>query len=300
MKKNGLNINNCYGKICLVEIGKTLGADKMLTGSVESFGDAIVYTMRLIDVKNDMIEAAQVTEFLAIPNELQTMTAVMLKQLFKKKTDPNVLSQLIRPDGYDARTREPVAEQIRLDGPRMGAAYFTGMAGKILQAPKSEGGYDVYPVMFQFGYQFEKQYLASGQFQALFEFIPMITGLDQGLFIPSLTLMNGMRANKYGIELGFGPTFAINRTSRGFYDRSGNWHLSHEYNSLQDPTFIPTYVERMDSRGSCKLNTAFVFAVGKTFRSGNMNIPVNAFFVPGRNGWRVGLSLGYNIRYRRK
>ena len=61
-----------------------------------------------------------------------------------------------------------------------------------MQAKKNVGGFDAYPAMFQFGYQFEKQYLNEGNFQALFEFIPMISGLEQNTFIPSFTLMNGL------------------------------------------------------------------------------------------------------------
>ncbi|MFM2018105.1 MAG: hypothetical protein RL007_1761, partial [Bacteroidota bacterium] len=60
--KNNLQVNNCYGKICLVELGKQLGADKMITGSVEVYGDAIIYTMRLIDVKSESIERTHVVE----------------------------------------------------------------------------------------------------------------------------------------------------------------------------------------------------------------------------------------------
>ena len=223
VEKNALKINNCYGKICLVELGKSLGADKMLTGSVEVFGASIVYTMHLVDVKTASIELSQVTEFLNQQSEIQTMTAVMLRQLFNRSVDPNVLSQLTKPDSYDARARTPVTEKINLSGPRMGGTFFTGEAATILAAPKSQGGYKAFPLMFQFGYQFEKQYLSAGQFQALFEFIPMITGLDQGLFIPSFTVMNGLRANRRGWEFAFGPTFNLVAKDYGYYDSENNW-----------------------------------------------------------------------------
>ena len=150
--KNELKINNCYGKICLVELGKSLGADKMLTGSIEIFGPSIVYTMRLVDVKTESIERTQVTEFLNQQNEIQTMTSVMLRQLFNRPIDPNVITQLMKPDSYDARARTPVTEKINLSGPRMGGTFFTGETATILGAPKSQGGYKAFPLMFQFGY----------------------------------------------------------------------------------------------------------------------------------------------------
>ena len=40
--KSNLSIENCYGKACLSEIGKTIGADKMITGSVELIGQQII------------------------------------------------------------------------------------------------------------------------------------------------------------------------------------------------------------------------------------------------------------------
>jgi hypothetical protein len=298
VEKNELKINNCYGKICLVELGKSLGADKMLTGSVEIFGPSIIYTMHLVDVKAEKIERAQVTEFLNQQNEIQTMTAVMLRQLFGRPVDPNVITQLTKPDSYDARARTPVIEKINLSGPRMGGTFFTGETATILAAPKSQGGYKAFPLMFQFGYQFEKQYLAAGQFQALFEFIPMLTGLDQGLVIPSFTVMNGLRANRHGYEFAFGPTINLVQKDFGYYDSEHNWITRSEWNKANANTLAPppAFVERLDSRGDFKLGSSFVFGVGKTFRSGNLNIPVNFYAIPGRSGWRFGLSFGYNAR----
>jgi hypothetical protein len=302
IEKKGLNINNCYGKICLVETGKSLGVEKMLTGSVEQLGSAIIYTMRFIDVKTESIERTQVTEFLNNQNELQTMTAVMIRQLFNRPVEANIISQLIKPDDYDARARVPVTERMRLDGPRMGGTYFTGGTADILAMSRSEGGFDAFPVMFQFGYQFEKQYLAAGSFQALFEFIPMVTGLDQGLAIPSFTIMNGLRENRHGWEFGFGPSLSLVTRSEGYYDASHHWVRRSEWENdpLLQQSVAPSFVHRLDSRGDYVVNSAFVFAVGKTFRSGTMNIPVNVYAMPGRDGWRFGLSFGYNARNRVK
>jgi hypothetical protein len=302
IEKNNLNVNNCYGKICLVEVGRSVGAEKMLTGSVEAIGDVVIYTLRFIDVKTESIERTQVTEFLNDQNELQTMTSVMIKQLFDRAVEPTVVSQLIKPDGYSARARVPATERLRLDGPRMGGTVFTGNTAAILQSSRAQGGYNAFPVMFQFGYQFEKQYLAAGSFQALFEFIPMITGLDQGLAIPSFTIMNGLRENRHGWEIGFGPSLTLVSKTEGFYDADRNWIRKKDW--LADPSnqslSSPAFISRLDSRGDLMISSSFVFAVGKTFRSGNMNIPMNAYAVPGRDGWRFGLSFGYNSRNRVK
>jgi hypothetical protein len=158
--------------------------------------------------------------------------------------------------------------------------------------------------MFQFGYQIEKQYLNEGNFQALFEVIPMITGLDQGQFIPSLTFLNGLRNNVNGWEFAFGPTFAVSKYIDGYLINEGT-DKQEFIISIQNQTTYFTLEEeaaamnsmvekRPDSRGSTGLNYGFLFAAGKTFKSGKLNLPVNIYIVPSKNGARFGLSMGWN------
>lgn len=297
--KNKLSINNCYGKLCLTEIGETIHSDKMFSGSVELFGKSIVTTFRLIDVKSKTIEKTYVVEFLNLPEEIQAMMNIAVRGMFNKPNNNTQLTKLTKRYDFDNEVNNPHQERLRLDGPRMGAVFYTGKTASILNSAKANGGFNAYPVMFQFGYQFEKQYLNAGKMQALFEFIPNITGLDQGYFIPSLTLMNGLRSNVNGWELAIGPSFSVITKSNGYYDSEGKWHREKEW--LQDANNFGvenpySITERLDSRGGSTLQTSFVVAVGRTFRSGKLNIPVNAFFIPSKEGARFGLSFGYNAK----
>ena len=52
---------------------------------------------------------------------------------------------------------------------------------------------------------------------------------------------------------------------------------------------------RMDSRGVVRLQAGWVWALGKTFHSGYLTIPVNAFLSYNQNGYFLGLSMGFNI-----
>ena len=45
------SLRNCFSKQCMVNAGNVLHADKMLSGSLETFGQKIVITLRLVDVK---------------------------------------------------------------------------------------------------------------------------------------------------------------------------------------------------------------------------------------------------------
>ena len=302
IEKNSINIDRCYGKICLTEVGAQLKTDNMLTGSIEKLGEKIVISARLIDVKKEAVTASVVEEFLWIPEQLQTMIGLTLQQLFGLETDKNVLNKLTRSSDFETALNFPETNRLELDGPRMGVTVFTGETYDIFKAAETEGGFDALPVMFQFGYQFEVAYLNEGNFQGLFEFVPIITGLDQGKIIPSFSLLNGLRDSKLGLELAFGPIFLINKRAEGYYDPEdgGKWKLKSEFESGSFEENPNPIIKRLDSRGDLGVTSSFVIALGKTFKSGRLNIPVNAFMIPNKEGHRYGLSFGFNASNYRK
>ncbi|HEX8547811.1 MAG TPA: hypothetical protein VF691_12670 [Cytophagaceae bacterium] len=298
IEKNQLSVNNCYGKICLVEAGKVIGADKMLTGYVEKFGKNIVVTLKFIDVKTGTVQHTQIVEFLDLPEEIQSMVTITVNRMFGRKEDAVLAERLTKKFNYESSTNNPDKDILRLGGPRMGFIAFAGGEAEQLRRETKDGGYGAFPVMFQFGYQFEQQYLNEGNFQALFEFVPMITGLDQGKFFPSVSILNGLRSNLNGWEFAFGPTFSLTKKADGYYD-GGVWKLEHDWKGGPENPNTNEIITRNDSRGDLALNSNFVIAVGKTIKSGKMNIPINAFFVPSNNGARFGISFGYNAKKRR-
>jgi hypothetical protein len=107
-----------------------------------------------------------------------------------------------------------------------------------------------------------------------------------------------MRLNRGGWEFAFGPSFSFSRIAEGYTDTQGNWQLrsawfSEPTNATKTP---PTFVSRLDSRGEAALNPSFVFAAGRSFISGKVNFPVNVFYIPNKNGGRIGISMGFNSR----
>jgi len=323
IKGKELNVENCYGTQCLAAVGKALNADKMLGGSIERFGEKIIISLKLIDVKRGIIEKTDVTEYLNLAKEIQTMVQISVNNLLDIENDKLLVESLIY---YEGIISSPTT-RLNLNGPRMGFAYITpsmdgkpGMAER-LQDPEQYGGFDSYPVMSQFGYQFETQYLSAGNFQALVEFVFMVSGLEQQMFIPSLTFMNGFRLNKQGWEIAFGPNISISRMAKGYYefdennnfvrDADGNriWHLEKDW--ADDPNAIkdtsgnsifpnPYLTKNIDKRGSLAFTSGWVWAIGKTFRSGYLNIPINVYFSPDKKGWFVGVSVGFNLRKGRR
>ena len=300
VKEVGIDINTCFGKNCLVDAGKKLKVDKMLTGSVERFGEKIVITLRLIDVKTGTVTASDATEYLNLQPEIQKMVEISVKNLLDIENDPILVNLLVE---YDTPISTPKTT-LRPGGPRMGVSMVTGLAAQRLSAPKNEGGYGMFPINVQFGYQFEQQYLSAGNFQALIEVIALIGGLESGQFLPSIALMNGFRDNKSGIEFAFGPVFRLVQTANVYkadhVDGDGAWHLESEWNVDSNGINPNAVTELPDNRGNYKMSAGIVIAVGKTFRSGYLNIPVNLYVVPKKNATVYGLSIGFNISKKRK
>ncbi len=303
---------DCYGRRCLVELGKTLNVNKMLTGSIERFEEKIIINLRLINVRTGIIEKTDVGEYWNLQEEIQSMIGISVNNLLDIENDAAIVNNLV----YSLSGPTTI---LNLSGPRMGAAYITeGEMNKRLQAPEEYGGYDGYPVMSQFGYQYEIQYLSAGNFQALVEFVFMISGLEQQMFIPSLTFMNGFRLNKKGWEVAFGPSISIGRIAKGYYEEDANgviikdsdgndiWHREREW--AEDPSHTDSsgmiiqnpwrIFKNSDKRGNPVFTSGWVWALGKSFRSGNLNIPVNIYVAPDKAGWYVGLSVGFNVRKR--
>ena len=295
-KRDGINLTGCFSKICLTEMGTKLHVDKILTGSIRTVGDNITVNFRILDVKNGTVERTHTNDFLKINAEYRNMIEITLDELMGNPVDEEIKKKLTLKNDFDNTVNNPYQLRLRTDGPRMGFTMFTGETAAILGSNRNNGGFEAQPMMFQFGYQFEKQYLNEGNFQALFEFIPMMTGLDQGLFIPSITVMNGLRNNKNGWEFAFGPTFSVITKSQGYYTADTHkWTLLND--SLQTPENADV-ITRLDSRGDAAIQAGFIFAFGKTFKSGKLNIPVNAFLIPNNKGLRFGVSFGFNARDR--
>ena len=56
-----------------------------------------------------------------------------------------------------------------------------------------------------------------------------------------------------------------------------------------------TIENRLDSRGFNTLSTSLFMGVGRTFKSGYLNIPVNLYVMPRKEGTIAGFSFGFNI-----
>jgi hypothetical protein len=95
----------------------------------------------------------------------------------------------------------PAARSLSLAGPRVGLTFLSDGVIKKLQ----ERGVNVDAAISQFGWQVEQQFYSKhGGITALNEWVGLIGGLDQGVAIPSVSWLVGLRTPE-GAEFGVGP-----------------------------------------------------------------------------------------------
>jgi len=287
MEKNDVSPENCFGRNQLVEVGKIIGADYMLSGSAEVFGEKFIMILRLINVKEARIEKSSVMEYVNQEEDIQMMVRLSVNDLLGIPNDTELLDVLVNID-------KPITSDkttLTLNGPRFGMSLFTGEIAKRMKAPTEQGGYNSVAYSSLFGYQHELQYVSKGSFQALFEFIGAVNGIETNHATFSLTVLNGLRWE--GWEVGFGPVFRFAKMAEGYYDANGNWVLASEIpEGIVQETF-----ENIDSRGDTKLSTGLIFAVGKSFKIGYLNLPVNFYYSPSSTleASTFGIIAGFNV-----
>src|SRR5690349_2356646 len=81
---------------------------------------------------------------------------------------------------------------IDLSGPRFG---LTMLSQETVDALAADHDIVVRPLVSQFGWQFERRlYTSDDGMSALTEFVPLISGLEQGQALPSLNWLAGVRS----------------------------------------------------------------------------------------------------------
>ena len=96
----------------------------------------------------------------------------------------------------------PMSAQRRLSGPRFGVTFLTREMRDSIQVTFEE---KVGAVITQFGWQWERQFRNNGGgLTPVTEWVLLVGGLEQGVFLPSLSWMVGLRSLG-GTEFGVGP-----------------------------------------------------------------------------------------------
>lgn len=295
----------CYGQNCLIKLGAELNVDYVMCGSIDGLGNKIAVTVKIVDVKNQTLYKSAVKEFDNQETEIQRMIEILLYEMHGFTVDKIIADRLAFKN--EIITSNNIGK-INNSGPRIGGAALVGTLSEFATRPTSQGGLDIAPFVSMIGYQFEGQYVGTENFSALVEGIVNVSGLEQGKFLPSFTLMNGFRFGKSGWEFAFGPRLSIKHTSQGFFDTDNLYSQDQRYFSESDwvkyaannnnAILSENYImeENLDMRGSAKLSTSFVIGFGRTFRAGSLNVPVNLFYTSQKGGGFAGINVGFNVQ----
>jgi len=101
----------------------------------------------------------------------------------------------------DVTVPPPSLKTVELSGPRFG---FTSLSEGVLEKLR-ERSIDVRSGISQFGWQFEREFYShQGGLAVINEWVVLAGGLDQGVLIPSLNWLVGLRSPT-GVEFGLGP-----------------------------------------------------------------------------------------------
>lgn len=101
-------------------------------------------------------------------------------------------------------TAPPPARRLDLSGPRFGFTFLSDGAVESLRARNIA----ISPAISQFGWQAERQFYGrDGGLAALNELVFLVGGLEQGMAVPSLSWLVGLRTTQ-GAEFGMGPNIS--------------------------------------------------------------------------------------------
>lgn len=128
---------------------------------------------------------------------MSSMRAIVMVSLLAGVPGGEAAAQVVPPSNQPA-----VVEPLSLSGPRFGLTYLSPGIEAKAEEMVGEG---VAPVVTQFGWQWETRFFSiEGGPTGVSEWVLLAGGLEQGLFLPSLTWLVGLRS-RGGAEIGVGP-----------------------------------------------------------------------------------------------
>lgn len=169
---------------------------------------------------------------------INTVTVNQPSEVVINKTAPAADPRFDKDSSDFAKTKRK-----SFGGPRVGLTYISPgtSADYIIDDGKR-------PFFTQFGWQFEgRLFTTASGLSSLIEFVPLIGGIEQGMFLPSASFLIGLRTGgNTPFEFAMGPNFSV----------------AADYKK-----------EKVGSVG-------LVIALGTSFKSDNINFPINIAFVP--------------------
>jgi hypothetical protein len=253
--------------VALLLAGMVNAQDKILLKNGKQL-DAVVLSVTANVIKYKRFEN-QTGPTYSIPRD--QVVSITYEDGEKEEMNP------VTPPAYAA----PVEQRLLYSGPRIGVTFLG--PGESTDKMNEIFNRNINPVISQFGWQFETRFftLDNGA-QGLVEFVPLVGGLEQGLFIPSATAMVGFRTPK-GYEIGVGPTISLG--GPGIVFAAGTSFRSGKIVFPVNLAFIPSVTK------SYSETTEYIYNA-QTGMSEPHIVPAYKEYT----GFRVTLTIGFNSR----
>lgn len=175
------------------------------------FKDGAMVTASITEVSSELVKYYKIDnlngpKYVATISDLRKITYRNGRiEIFGGNAAPIPAQPLSSSNGASTlnQQRKVTEKGLRFSGPRIGVGYIG--AGIYADEIASRGKQ---PIVSQFGWQFETRLFSSTTgISGVAEFVPMIAGMEQGMFLPSASFLMGIRL-KDKFEFALGPTLA--------------------------------------------------------------------------------------------
>ena len=134
--------SKCFSKACLVRLGAELNVDYIISGSFDLLGRKIVITLKLIDVKNNVVAKSAMHEFNYQENELQRMTEIIIREMHGLEVQKELYESLNFKNELITSTN---LGKVNNSGPRVGYGIFVRALEEFATRLENHGGMDIFP-----------------------------------------------------------------------------------------------------------------------------------------------------------
>lgn len=198
-------------KILLTLFLSTLTIGIMLAQDLITFRNGTQINGSILELTPTLIKFKKVADGPTYSMNLSDVSSITYQNGTVETLNPSPI--VSTPTNKINTKADPIEDEMliptkRYGGPRVGLTYISAGTTRTRIADAFNRA-DITPFVSQFGWQFETRiFTLENGAAGLIEFIPLIGGIEQGLFLPSASGIIGFRGAN-GVEFGVGPSVSL-------------------------------------------------------------------------------------------
>ncbi len=198
-------------KILFTLFLSTLTIGIMLAQDLITFRNGTQINGSILELTPTLIKFKKVADGPTYSMNLSDVSSITYQNGTVETLNPSTI--VSTPTNKTNTKADPIEDEMliptkRYGGPRVGLTYISAGTTRTRIADAFNRA-DITPFVSQFGWQFETRiFTLENGAAGLIEFIPLIGGIEQGLFLPSASGIIGFRGAN-GVEFGVGPSASL-------------------------------------------------------------------------------------------